>query len=335
MRKRHRRLAMALCLMISVISAAGCAGTEQAEGSKDANVSVVSTEDGKDSETAVKDDESAETVSEDAGGAETAAEGDEGAETAEEDSAAAVTIEEQTLVDQDGIVITAQEYVSDSIWGDGIGVLIENNSEKNMSVGCTALIVNDYMITDLFAAEVAAGKRANETIYLSSSELQAAGIDAVGKVEIYFHAYEMETMEDIFETDCVTIQTSAYENMDTTPNDMGTEIYNEGGIRIVSKAVDEDSFWGTAILLYCENTSGKNAGISVDNMSINGFMMDPFFSTTIYDGKKSIDDITVLSSDLEENGITSIDDVELQFHIYDADTYDTIADSEPIKLSVK
>lgn len=335
MRKRHRRLAMALCLMISVISAAGCAGTEQAEGSKDANVSVVSTEDGKDSETAVKDDESAETVSEDAGGAETAAEGDEGAETAEEDSTAAVTIEEQTLVDQDGIVITAQEYVSDSIWGDGIGVLIENNSEKNMSVGCTALIVNDYMITDLFAAEVAAGKRANETIYLSSSELQAAGIDAVGKVEIYFHAYETETMEDVFETDCVTIQTSAYENMDTTPNDMGTEIYNEGGIRIVSKAVDEDSFWGTAILLYCENTSGKNAGISVDNMSINGFMMDPFFSTTIYDGKKSIDDITVLSSDLEENGITSIDDVELQFHIYDADTYDTIADSEPIKLSVK
>lgn len=335
MRKRHRRLAMALCLMISVISATGCAGTEQAEGSKDANVSVVSTEDGKDSETAVKDDESAETVSEDAGGAETAAEGDEGAETAEEDSTAAVTIEEQTLVDQDGIVITAQEYVSDSIWGDGIGVLIENNSEKNMSVGCTALIVNDYMITDLFAAEVAAGKRANETIYLSSSELQAAGIDAVGKVEIYFHAYETETMEDVFETDCVTIQTSAYENMDTTPNDMGTEIYNEGGIRIVSKAVDEDSFWGTAILLYCENTSGKNAGISVDNMSINGFMMDPFFSTTIYDGKKSIDDITVLSSDLEENGITSIDDVELQFHIYDADTYDTIADSEPIKLSVK
>jgi hypothetical protein len=123
--------------------------------------------------------------------------------------------------------------------------------------------------------------------------------------------------------------------MDTTVNDAGTELYNEGGIRIVGKTVDENSFWGTAILLYCENTSGKNVGISVDDMSINGYMMDPYFSTTIYDGKKSIDDITIFSSDLEENGITSVDDVELKFHIYDNDTYDTIADSDAITFSAK
>jgi hypothetical protein len=123
--------------------------------------------------------------------------------------------------------------------------------------------------------------------------------------------------------------------MDTTPDDTGNELYNEGGIRIVGKAVDENSFWGTAILLYCENTSGRNVGISVDNMSINGFMMDPFFSTTVYDGKKDIDEITIFSSDLEDNGIESIEEVELQFHIYDADTYSTITDSDVITFSAK
>lgn len=75
--------------------------------------------------------------------------------------------------------------------------------------------------------------------------------------------------------------------MDTTPNDSGTELYNENGIRIVGKTVDENSFWGTAVLLYCENTSGTDVGISVDDMSINGFMMTPFFSTTVYDEKRS------------------------------------------------
>ena len=123
--------------------------------------------------------------------------------------------------------------------------------------------------------------------------------------------------------------------MDTTPADAGTELYNADGIRIVGKTVDENSFWGTAILLYCENNSGKNVGINVDEMSINGFMMEPLFSTTLYDGKMSIDDITVFSSDLEENGIESIEDVELKFHIYEAETYDTIADSEPITFSAK
>ena len=123
--------------------------------------------------------------------------------------------------------------------------------------------------------------------------------------------------------------------MDTTPEDMGTELYNENGIRIVGKAVDENSFWGTAILLYCENTSGKNVGISVEEMSINGFMMSPLFSTIIYDQKMSLDEITVLSTELETNGFDEIEEVELKFHIYDVDSYNTIADSEPSKFTAK
>ena len=254
--------------------------------------------------------------------------------TSDEQGTSTPTIEESVLIDGNGIKITAKEYVSDSIWGDGIKLLIENSSDKNYTVGCDALIVNDYMITDLFASEIAAGKNANEIMYLSSSELKAAGIDSVGKIEMYFHAYDSE-LNYLFQNEYTEIQTSEYANMDTTPNDTGMELYNENGIKIVGKTVDENSFWGTAILLYVENTSGKNVGISVDDMSINGFMMNPYFSTTVYDGKKAIDDITVFSSELEENGIESIEDVELKFHIYDADSYSTITDTDPITFSAK
>jgi hypothetical protein len=253
----------------------------------------------------------------------------------QENASSKVTIDEQVLLEKKDVVVTATEYVTDSIMGDGIKVLLENNSDKDITIGCDALIVNDYMITDLFASTVAAGKKSNDTIYLSSSELKAAGIDTVGKVEIYFHAYDEDTYDTIFDSEGVEIHTSEYENMDTTPNDAGSELYNENGIKIVGKTVDENSFWGSALLLYIENTSGKNVGISVDDMSINGYMTSPYFSTTVYDGKKAIDDITILSSDLEENGIESIDEVELKFHIYNADTYDTISDSDTITFSVK
>ena len=266
-------------------------------------------------------------------GTETA--GDNSDDQTSDSSNATATIEEQVLIDQENIVVTATEYATDSIWGDGIKLVLENNSDKDVTVGCKALIVNDYMITDLFVAEVAAGKKANETLYLSSTQLKEAGIENVGKVEIYFHVYDPTTYDTIFDTECVTIQTSEFANMDTTPNDAGSELYNEGGIRIVGKTVDENSFWGTAILLYCENNSGKNVGISVEDMSINGFMMNPLFSTTVYDGKKAIDDITVFSSDLEDNGIKAIEEVELKFHIYDADSYSTITDSEPITFSAQ
>lgn len=269
-------------------------------------------------------------------------EGTENADTGEnasndsvDSSDTAVTIDEQVLVDQDGIIVTATEYVTDSIWGDGIKLLLENNSDKDVTVGCNALIVNDYMITDLFSSGIAAGKKSNETLYFSSTQLKAAGIENVGKIEIYFHIFDSSTYDTVFDSDCVVIQTSEYDNMDTTPSDAGTELYNQNGIRIVGKTVDENSFWGTAILLYLENNSGQNVGISVDDMSINGFMMSPLFSTTVYDGKKSIDDIAVLSSDLEENSIEAIEQVELKFHIYDADSYSTIADSEPVTFSAQ
>ena len=254
---------------------------------------------------------------------------------AEKSEGVDISIDEQVLVDQDGIKITALKYVKDSIWGDGIKVLIENETEKDVMVGCNALIVNDYMINDLFASDVAAGKKSNETIYLSSSELKAAGIDTVGRIEIYFHVYDSDSYDNLFDSDCVTIETSAIDSIDTTANDEGTELYNDGGIRIIGKTVDENSFWGTAILLYIENQSGNNVGISVDDLSINGFMFTPYFSTTVYDGKKCIDDITIMSSELEENGIESIDEVELKFRIYSNDSYETIAESDPITFSAK
>ncbi len=251
------------------------------------------------------------------------------------DSGKSVTIEEQVLLDEKNVVITAKEYVEDSIWGEGIKLNIENNSGKDLTVGCSALIVNNYMITDLFSSQVAAGKKANETMYLSSSQLEAAGIESVGQVEIYFHIYDSNTMDKYYDSNCVTIKTSEYDNMDTTVDDSGVELYNKNGIRIIGKTVDEDSFWGMGILLYCENKSGKNIGISVDDVSVNGYMMNTLFSTTVYSNKMALDDITLLASELEENGITSIDDVELKFKIFNPDTYSTIDESDIVTFSTK
>ena len=247
------------------------------------------------------------------GGAESSGTNGGGADQASADE----SINEQVLVDRDGIKL-----------------LVENNSAKDYTIGCDALIVNDYMITDLFSADVAAGKKSNEVMYLSSTELKAAGIDTVGQIEMYFHAYD-SNWDNLFKNVYSKLETSEFANMDTTPNDEGQELYNANGVRIVGKTVDENSFWGTAILLYIENTSGQNVGINVDNMSINGYMMTPLFSTTVYDGKKSIDDITIMSSDLEANGITSVDQVELKFHIYNAESYDTIADSDAITFTAQ
>lgn len=278
--------------------------------------------------------DSSSTAADDAADTQEAAASNEEETADNADSSEAVTIEEQVLFEQDGLKVTATEYVVDSIWGDGVKLLIENDGTSDIGLGCNALIVNDYMITDLFSATVAVGKKDYETLDLSSSGLKAAGIDNVGKIEIYFHTFDPDTYKTITDLDCVTIQTSAFDSMDSTPNDAGQELYNADGIRIVGKYVDENSFWGAAVLLYIENNSGENRIIQCDDMSINGFMVTPYFSSTVYDGKKAIDEITLMSSELEENNITSVDEIELKFKIID-ENYTSRAETDTISFSAK
>lgn len=247
----------------------------------------------------------------------------------------AVTIENTVLLDQDGLIITAKELVDDSIWGMGVKVLIENNTEENLGVQCNSLIVNNYMITDLFSCSVAAGKKANDTIYLSSSGLEAAGITTISDIVISFHVYDSDTYDTLYDTDEIELKTSAYGTVEQPVMDDGKELYNQDGIRIVGKYVDENSFWGAGVLLFIENNYGENITVQCDNMSINGFMVTPYFSCAVNNGRMALDDITIMSSDLEENDITSVDDIELVFKIFNPDTYQTIVETDPITFSTK
>lgn len=246
-----------------------------------------------------------------------------------------VNIDEQVLLTWNDLTITATKYVTDSIWGDGVKVLLENKGTKDLGVSCNALIVNNYMISDLFSSTVAAGKKANETIYLSSSDLEAAGIENVGQIEFYFHIYDSSSYSTLHDSEGIVLKTSAYDQMDTEPNDLGTELYNKNGIRIVGKFVDEDSFWGTAVLLYIENTSKENVTVTCEDMSINGFMVTPYFYSTVYANKMAMDTITILSSDLEDNDISTVEEIELKFRITNSDSYRKIDETDPIAFSAK
>jgi hypothetical protein len=253
----------------------------------------------------------------------------------EDQDTALPTIDTTVLFEKDGLILMAQELVEDPIWGIGVKVLIENNTDKNLGVQCNSLVVNNYMISDLFSSSVAAGKKANDTINLSSPGLKAAGISTISEVVISFHIFESDSYNTLWDTDEIELKTSAYGTVEQPIMDDGKELINQDGIRIVGKYVEEDSFWGAGVLLYIENNYGENIIVQCDNMSINGFMVTPLFSCTVNNGRMALDDITIMSSDLEKNEIESVDDIELVFTIINPDTYQSIIETDPITFSTK
>lgn len=246
-----------------------------------------------------------------------------------------ITIQEQVCFDHDGIKVTAKSITTDSIWGTGIKLLVENNTSKDYSIGVNEVIVNNCMASSLFSCKVAAGKKTNDTLYLSDSSLKAAGITNIGQIEIYFYVYDSSTYSTVYNAECTTIKTSFYDKMDPSFNNTGREIYNKDGIRIIGKYVDEDTLFGSSIVLCVENKTNQNITVSCDDISINGYMVSGLLASTVYSGKYAIDDITIFSGELEGNGITSIDTVELKFRIYDSETFKTIVNTEPIQFSTK
>ena len=68
---------------------------------------------------------------------------------------------------------------------------------------------------------------------------------------------------------------------------------------------------------YMENRTDKTLMFSWRDTSVNGYMVESWFAEDIAPGKKSNADITFFSSDMEDNGIESIDDVEYTLYIYD------------------
>ncbi len=244
-----------------------------------------------------------------------------------------VSISNQVLIEHEGIKITATEYKHDSIWGDGINLLIENNSAVDVGIGCDELIVNNYMISNLFSETVAAGKKSNKVLHFSEDELAQAGITAVGQIEAYFHFFDPASYRTTYTCDPVTVKTSAFHLMTTQKQDSGTELVNQNGIRIVGKYVDENDILGASVVLFIENNTGEDVIIQSDDLSANGFMITAMFSCTVYNGKMAVDDITLLSSSLEENGITSIDNIELKFKVLDASSYKTIFETDSVRFS--
>jgi len=251
-------------------------------------------------------------------------EGETSTSTVEPDK---IAIEETTLYDKDGVKVIAKEWVKD-FWGDGIKLYIENNTEKDFSLHVNHMIVNHFMIpTVLFSAKVAAGKKTNETLSISEDALEQCGITKIGLIEVDMYTYDSNEYKRIAELGHTEVRTNLYDQMDGTSGD-GDVLLDQNGIKVVGKYIEEDTFWGKAIVLYIE--SDKDVVISAQDLSINGFTVTPLSSSEILAGRKIVDTITIFDSDLEENDITEIEEIEFKLKVMEKDTYKKIFISDVI-----
>ena len=250
----------------------------------------------------------------------------------EETTGAAATITEQVLYDENDIKITATG-LEDGLFGTELQLLIENNSGQGVTVQARNANVNGYMVSTMMSADVAAGKKANDSLTFETSGLKECGIETIATMEFSFHIFNTESWDDVADTEVIKVDTSAAGSYTQTYDDSGEVLVDADGVKIVGKGLSADgSFWGPGVILYIENNTEKDITVQVRDVSVNGFMVDSSMSEDVVAGKKALSAVQFFSTDLESNSITDITDVELYFHIFELSTMDTVFDSDVITI---
>jgi hypothetical protein len=313
MKKKSNVVAMALCLSVFAVFAMG-SGSSSSGADKD--ISSVSTTTSSTKESTVEStSDSATEIAKD------------------EANLSEITIDEQVLYDENDIKITAKG-IEDGWLGTELKLLIENNSTKSITVQARNANVNGYMVDTMMSADVAAGKKANDSLTFETSGLKECGIESIATMEFYFYIFDAETWDEIVSTDVITVETSIADSYVQTYDDSGEVLVDTAGVKIIGKGLSvDDSFWGPGVILYIENNTDKDITVQVRDVSVNGFMVDSTMSEDVVSGKKAMSAVQFFSSDLEENSIEDITDVELYFHIFDEDSWDTVFDSDVISIS--
>ena len=244
------------------------------------------------------------------------------------------SISETALVEEAGVKITAKSLDNNGFMGPEVKLLIENDSGKDLTFQCRNVSVNGYMADAMMSVDVVTGKKANDSLAFMSSDLELLGISTIADMEFSFHIFTTEGWDDYLDTPQIQLKTSAADTYEYTFDDSVDVLYDENGIRLIVKGLAENSsIFGPSIMVYIENNSDKNITVQTRDVSLNGFMLSPVFSSDVAIGKHAVDAITFLSSELEENDITTIENAELSFHIFDAAGWDTIVDTEPIIIT--
>ena len=288
-------------LVIAMLGAmGGCSGTEDSSASQKAEESSIG-----ESSAAEESSDAEESQNEDSSDAE------------KSDNAAD---ESKVLFEDSTVRITYTGTDEESWMGKGLKVTIENLSDKNISVQTREASVNGVMDDPYFSCDVASGKTAKDTIYFSTK-------DELGTVELSFHIFDSDTFDTIADTEKVTL---VIDNSITSEKTEANKIYEANGVVVSYAGKMDDDIWGTEFQFLIENNGTETYTVHAENISIDNTMYDGSMYAEVAAGKYANETMSFIGEELP----AEMNELEFKLVISNS-SYETVAESDPIKVSIQ
>ncbi|MBE6643573.1 MAG: hypothetical protein E7615_07965 [Ruminococcaceae bacterium] len=237
-----------------------------------------------------------------------------------------ITFTEVVAVDNTECLIKITGIDPDNMWGYSLNAQLENKSaDKTYMFTVDSAAINGVQCDPFFASEVAAGKKDITSISFSGDDLKENGVGDYTDIELTFRVYDSNNWEaeDVVKE---TVHIYPYgedkavkfkREAQTTDN----VILDNEYVTVIVTGYEEDEIWGYSAKLFLINKTDKEVMFSVNEASVNGFMADPFYATSVLAGKCKFSSMTWSDSTFEENGITAVEEIEFNLRAYDYDDW--------------
>lgn len=238
------------------------------------------------------------------------------------------TLSDEVIVDNEYCTFKIIKAEEDNFWGFTLKAYCENKtSDKSLMFSIDDVSVNGYMCDPFWAEQVAAGKKSNDDITFSSTSFKEIGIDTADEITFSLRVHDYDDwMADDFVHDVFTIYPTGLDAASVSyPARRSTSsekvIVDNDDICFIILENTVDSIWGYTLKCYLENKTDKSVMFNWDDVSVNGFMIDPFWAREIAPGMRGYSDINFSDSEFEENGITEVEEIEFTFNVHDSDDW--------------
>ncbi|NCB91895.1 MAG: hypothetical protein EOM40_04885 [Clostridia bacterium] len=252
----------------------------------------------------------------------------------DEDSSAASTphaqMTEQTILEYNGVTIKA------TAWDDELSALHlsgDNTTDQNYSVILADTSVNGYMMEPTCFMELNAQASGEGDVQFLSEELADCNITDVSTIETKIVLLDPTTYTTLYTSETITISANPDGNSQTF-DETGETIYNEDGLKLISKGMSDDPAFGKIWKVYIANDTDHDISLYIPSAKLNGVALDTLFTQTIPAGKKAIGAMTIFQEDLDSNQITTINTMEIpSIEVQDPLTHEAVSSIDNLVVS--
>ena len=227
-----------------------------------------------------------------------------------------ISASEQVIIDNESCIFIIESVETDAFRGYTINCYLENKTSDWLLFLWDDVSVNGYMVDPYWADSVAAGKKSYAEIYFVNDELERCNITSVDEIVfvLIVDDYDDRSADYLVEDEFAVYPTGLDANSVVYPKRSKTAteqivIDNESCIFII-ESVEADAIRGYTLNCYLENKTSDWLVFRWDDVSVNGYMLDPFWTKVVQPGKRVFSDIRFNNSSLESIGISEVEEIE-------------------------